>query len=117
MRTVHLQPRSVAHGFGGAAFEGVRDITPMVMGIVPFGLAIGAAIGDAIGTRSGTGSRPRRRYTSTKAPPSSSSRASRSAASRSSCARRSARRWRRCSTLSVCNAIDISPNSTWRRKR
>ena len=45
MRTVNLQPRSVAHGFGGAAFEGVRDITPMVMGIVPFGLAIGAAIG------------------------------------------------------------------------
>lgn len=28
----------------GAAVEGLRDITPMVVGVVPFGLAIGAAI-------------------------------------------------------------------------
>jgi predicted branched-subunit amino acid permease len=29
------------------AVEGARDITPMVIGVVPFGLAIGAAIGSA----------------------------------------------------------------------
>ncbi|MCB9373545.1 MAG: AzlC family ABC transporter permease [Microthrixaceae bacterium] len=29
------------------AFDGARDITPMVIGIVPFGLAVGAAIGSS----------------------------------------------------------------------
>lgn len=31
--------------FGSIALEGARDITPMVLGVIPFGLAIGAAIG------------------------------------------------------------------------
>ena len=34
--------RGVVHS---AAAEGVRDITPMVIGVIPFGLAVGAAIG------------------------------------------------------------------------
>jgi predicted branched-subunit amino acid permease len=40
-------------------FEGARDITPMVIGVFPFGLAIGAAIGaSSVGTAEGLASGP-----------------------------------------------------------
>lgn len=41
------------------ALEGARDITPMVIGVVPFGLAIGASIGSStVGTAEGLASGP-----------------------------------------------------------
>jgi predicted branched-subunit amino acid permease len=44
---------------GRTMFEGARDITPMVIGVVPFGLAIGAAIGaSSVGTAQGLASGP-----------------------------------------------------------
>lgn len=38
-------PRPARSVLPVAASEGVRDITPMVIGVIPFGLAVGAAIG------------------------------------------------------------------------
>lgn len=50
------RPRSVAVA---AAREGVRDITPMVIGVIPFGLAIGASIGtSALTTAQGIATGP-----------------------------------------------------------
>ncbi len=41
------------------AIEGARDITPMVIGVIPFGLAIGASIGSSsVGTAEGLASGP-----------------------------------------------------------
>lgn len=41
------------------AMEGARDITPMVIGVIPFGLAIGASIGSSsVGTAEGLASGP-----------------------------------------------------------
>ena len=47
--TITLQPgpATVASRRLVVALDGARDITPMVIGVVPFGLAIGAAIGDS----------------------------------------------------------------------
>ena len=39
-----VAPASTARA-STVAIEGVRDITPMVIGVVPFGLAVGAAVG------------------------------------------------------------------------
>jgi predicted branched-subunit amino acid permease len=53
--------RSVADraGVRRTMLEGARDITPMVIGVAPFGLAIGAAIGaSSVGTAEGLASGP-----------------------------------------------------------
>jgi predicted branched-subunit amino acid permease len=41
----HQDYPSTRGTFRSIALEGARDITPMVIGVIPFGLAIGAAIG------------------------------------------------------------------------
>jgi predicted branched-subunit amino acid permease len=42
-----------------SALDGARDITPMVIGVIPFGLAIGASIGStSVGTAEGLASGP-----------------------------------------------------------
>lgn len=44
-RTGGEQHEPVRRTRSGAAREGIRDITPMVIGVVPFGLALGATVG------------------------------------------------------------------------
>lgn len=53
------QVRTAERSGLATAIEGARDITPMVIGVIPFGLAIGASIGSSsVGTAAGVASGP-----------------------------------------------------------